>query len=92
MSLPPALMRLRVRAPGRAWPSVWLPIFVLWPVLLLAFVLAASCGVLMLCVALQLSLARAFELVASAYALLCATRGTHVDVVGARSSLLITVY
>lgn len=68
------------------------PLFLLWPVLLLLFALAASCGVLVLCVALQLSLARAFQLVTSAYALLCATRGTHVDVVGARSSLLITVY
>jgi len=90
MTLPPALLRLRV--PARAWPTLWLPLFLLWPLLFLIFALAASCGVLVLCVALQVSLARAAQLVLSVYALLCATRGTHVDVVGARSRLLITVY
>jgi len=90
MTLPPALMRLQVV--HRSWPSLWLPLFLLWPLLLLFFALAASCGVLVLCIALQISITRAVQLVLSVYALLCATRGTQVDVVGARSRLLIAVY
>ena len=92
MMLPPALMRLRVRSPRARWPTLWLPLFLLWPLLLLAFALLASFGVLALCIALQLSFARAFELCSSTYRLLCATRGTHVDVSGPERDLLISLY
>jgi hypothetical protein len=90
MTLPPALLCLRI--PHRPWPPLWLPLFLLWPLLLLFFALAASCGVLVLCVALQISIARSAQLVLSVYALLCAVRGTRVDVVGAQSRLLIAIY
>ena len=92
MMIPPALVRLRLRGPSRAWPTLWLPLFLLWPLLLVLFLLVAVCGVLALCIAAQVSVARAIELFVSAYRVLCATRGTHVDVVGERAQILIAVY
>ena len=92
MMLPPALLRLRLRSPRASWPTLWLPLFLLWPLLFVLFALIASFGVVALCVAAQLSVARAFELCSSTYRLVCATRGTHVDVTGPRSHVLITIY
>lgn len=89
--IPPALLRLRWRGSSGGWPTLWLPLFLLWPLLSIVLALAAI-GVLLLAIAAQVSLARAGELFASAYRVLCALRGTRVDVVAARSEVFISVY
>src|SRR5262249_14969635 len=38
MTFPPTLLRLRVRTPEHAWPTLWLPLFLLWAILLLLLV------------------------------------------------------
>ncbi|TVR54868.1 MAG: hypothetical protein EA425_01220 [Puniceicoccaceae bacterium] len=39
MSIPPALLQIRVRESNRRRFGLWLPLFLLWPVLLLAWLL-----------------------------------------------------
>jgi hypothetical protein len=95
MMLPPALLRLRIRGPHSAWPTLWLPLFLLWPLLLVVFVLLSPFvlgGLLVLCAVAQLSVANALQLFTRTYALVCAMRGTHVDVVSRDARVLLTLY
>jgi hypothetical protein len=92
MMLPPALLRMQISGSHSSWPRLWLPLFVLWPLFWVLFAFASACVVLALWLSAQTSVARALEMCTQAYALLCAVRGTHVDVVGARSRILIRVY
>ena len=86
MSWLPALLRLRLPR----WPTLWLPLFLLWPLILLVFVVLA--------VALSVLEARAgkrrtsvFESVVSLWQLLCALRGTRVDVEAAGTHVLVAI-
>lgn len=45
MKLPPSLIRMKVRDEGRTKVRLWLPVFILWP-LLLALVVLAGVGTL----------------------------------------------
>ena len=92
MKLPPAWLRLQISGPRSAWPGLWLPLFLLWPLLWLLFALGCACVVPLLCVSARISAARALEVCTGAYALLCAARGAHVDVIGPRSQVLVRVY
>ena len=92
MKLPPTWLRLQISAPHRAWPGLWLPVFLLWPLLWLLFALSCACVVPLLCVGARISAARALEVCTGAYALLCAARGTHVDVIGSPSQVVVRVY
>lgn len=81
MRHPPLTLRLRTRGHGIPTLSLWLPLFLIWPVLALLFLLVSP---LLLIGALVLSLG--FQatwdwpaLIAEFYALLCGLRGLEVD-------------
>jgi hypothetical protein len=92
MTFPPSLLRLRVRTPEHAWPTLWLPLFLVWPVL---FLLLVPLALVVLVVAIALDprqTARAFQLVGALFAVVCGLRGLHIDVVSRRTQVLISLY
>ena len=87
MTFPPSLLRLRVCTPEHAWPALWLPLFLVWPLLLLLLVPLALVGLLVAIVLDSRQIARAFELVGAVFAAICGLRGVDVDVVGGRAQV-----
>ena len=78
--IPPWVIAVNVSKPGVRRVRLWLPLFLLWPLLLLAVVLVLA-GTLMADLVLLISGARYHHytlLVISTLALLGAARGTHV--------------
>jgi hypothetical protein len=90
VSFPPALVRLRLVLPQ--WPriSLWLPVFLLWPLLLLLLPLAAlaACSAAVL----PARFAALPHMVSSLYAVICAARGTHIDVSGGQEHVLVEIH
>jgi hypothetical protein len=92
MTFPPSLLRLRVRNPEHAWPTLWLPLFLVWPLL---FLLLVPLALVVLLVAIVLDprrTRRAFELAGALFAVVCGLRGLHIDVVGRRGQVLISFH
>lgn len=75
MSMLPAILRLRFRG----WPALWLPLFLVWPLVPL-LLLGVFVAVYVLEARAAVPRASAFARVASVWQLLCATRGIRVDV------------
>jgi hypothetical protein len=91
MRFPPLLVRLRVRTPEHAWPTLWLPLFLVWLVLMLLVPLA----LIVLLVAIVIApgeTARIFALAGAAFAVVCGLRGLQVDVEGSGGEILISFY
>jgi hypothetical protein len=104
MTFLPAFLRLRVQR----WPTLWLPLFLLWPLVLVMFVVL--CAVVFAldqrstprhssihgrrCAAAASIHGRrsVFACLVGVWRLLCATRGTSVDVDVANSRLCISLY
>ena len=83
----PSILRLRLPH----FPTLWLPLFLLWPLILVLFVLLG--------VALLVLERRAgprhrsvFACLAGLWQLLCATRGMSVDVAAAETRVLVSIY
>ena len=79
MIWPPSILRIRVARPGRRRIGLWLPLFLLWPLLL---VLAALLGTLAL-VAMVLMGRRGTTMLRGLgrlFVMACAVRGLKVDV------------
>lgn len=74
-NIPPAVLGLRVK---RA-PTLWLPLFLLWPLLLLALLLLFVAA-LLLARGAPNPAGRAAACTHSLWRTLCAARGTRVDV------------
>ena len=82
MMLPPLVARVRVVTPRHAF-GAWLPLFLLWILLLpLALLLLVALAV----TALVSPRWRCGALLAGTYAALCEARGTRVDVEGGDGS------
>ncbi len=92
MTFPPTLLRLRVRTPEHAWPTLWLPLVVIWPLLLLVLVPLALVVPLIAILLDPRQIGRAFKLVGLLFAVLCGLRGVYIDVVGRGSQLLISFH
>ena len=92
MMFPPSLMWLRVHTSERAWPTLWLPLFLVWPLLLLLLI---PLSLVVLLVAIMLDprqTPRAFELAGSLFAVVCGLRGLHINVVGRHGQFLISFH
>jgi hypothetical protein len=79
----PTLLRVRM---GDAL-TLWLPLFLLWPLVLALFSL-----LLLVAVLAPGPKGRALACWATAWQLLCATRGTHVDVRAPNARVLVSVH
>jgi hypothetical protein len=81
--VPPALLRVRL---GDA-PTLWLPLFLLWPLMFLLFAL-----LLLVAVLAPGPKGRAIACWATSWRLLCATRGAVVEVRDSYACLLVSVH
>ena len=84
----PSFLRLRIPR----WPTLWLPLFLLWPLVFLMFVML---GVLVLVLEMRPGQRRrgaVFASLGGLWRLLCATRGVTVDVTAANSRVLVSIY
>jgi hypothetical protein len=94
MSVPPLVVDLRVAREGRRPFHVWLPLFLLWP-------LVAALGAIALAVAALMDAAavatggrprHATALVLGVFGALSAARGTELDIDNATTAVHLTVY
>lgn len=91
--IPPLVMRLRVTPGSGRGFGLWLPLFVVWPLLLVLLVLLLP---LLILADLIMALCRypfsAIRAVWSLWAVLCSLHGLHVDVDGARGDKVLVSF
>lgn len=68
------VLPVALRVERRGWPAIWLPLILLWPV-----VIAVFCLALPLCVLVPALRRSAFATLVASYRVLCALRGTDVE-------------
>ena len=73
MSWPVLPVAARIRHNG--WPTIWLPLFLLWPLIIALFILA-----LPICLVVPAPRRAVFATLAASYRLLCAVHGTQVEI------------
>ena len=87
MKLPPALARLDYGA-----RRFWLPVFLLWPLLLVLFALTFFAGVVALVVTQKATLHALARSFSGLYEMICASRGTQVDVAASDRRISLTLH
>jgi hypothetical protein len=92
MTFPPLLLRLRTHTPEHDWPTLWLPLFLVWPPLFLLCVPLALVGLLVANVLDPRQPRGAVELAGALFAVACALRGLHIELVGRRGQILISFH
>ena len=92
MTFPPSMLRLRLRTPEHAWPTLWLPLFLVWPLLFLLLVLLALIALLVAIVLDPRQVARAFVLMGALFTVVCGLRGVRIDVAGEGGQVLISFH
>jgi hypothetical protein len=92
VKLLPSIVHVRVTPVRRRMPELWLPLFVIWPLVL---VLLLPLLLLGLCVALVVearSVVQWLALLWGVYTLLCELRGVRIDVRGPGSQVLVSIF
>jgi hypothetical protein len=87
MMLPPALARLHYGA-----RRFWLPIFLLWPLMLLLFALTFLAGVIALALTQKPTFHGWGRFLSSLYETICASRGTQIDVAAEHRRISLTLH
>ena len=92
--IPPSLVRLRIK-PAHGWfPTLFLPLFLVWLLVLVLLVLASPLLVLAALVLFAIdadAVRRWLAFLGGIYRVICELRGTLVDVRGPHSHVLISV-
>jgi hypothetical protein len=93
MTIPPAVLRLRVVEPGRKKVNLWLPIFILWPIALFLLIVSLPLIIVLIAVALfNDQVKKALGKLRAAMTLACSLRGLQVDVCEKDKEVRIYVY
>ena len=87
MKLPPALARLDYGA-----RRFWLPVFLLWPLLLLLFALTFFAGVIALALMKKPTFQGLGRFLTGLYEMICASRGTQIDVDASHRRISLTLH
>jgi hypothetical protein len=87
MKLPPALARLDYGA-----RRFWLPVFLLWPLMLLLFALTFFAGVIALALMPKSTFQGLGRFLAGLYEMICASRGTQIDVDASDRRISLTLH
>ena len=87
MKLPPVLARLDYGA-----RRFWLPVFLLWPLLLLLFALTFFVGVIALALTQKSTFQGLGRFFSGLYEMICASRGTEIDVDASHRRISLTLY
>ena len=89
--IPPAFLRVRIkRAHGRNW-RLWIPIILLWPIVLALALVLAPVLLLWAIAARGVRPGLALGAVVNAYLVVCAFRGLTIDFANGRRSILVSV-
>jgi hypothetical protein len=92
MSLPPLVLDLRVAQPDRRPFHLWLPLFLLWPLVLVVFLVAVAVAAVMDAVALASGRPHRTTLfVIGVLSALTEARGTEFDIENDKASVHLTV-
>jgi hypothetical protein len=90
MKVPPSLIRVKIQPPHRRYPTLWLPVFLLWPIGLLLAAILLPLGFVVAVVTDHVDCF--LELCRSSYSLVCEARGTLVDVEGDGAKVFIAIH
>lgn len=88
--IPPFLIRIKIQEEGKSDFGLWVPFFLLWPLILPLLLLVYL--FLLLVSLFRLRPGRGILSVTALWALFCALRGLSVDVSGPRSSVKLFVW
>lgn len=87
MKLPPSLARLDYGA-----RRFWLPVFLLWPLVLLLFVLTFFAGAIALALLQKATFQGLGGFLSGLYEMICASRGTQIDVAASHGRISLTLH
>ncbi len=85
MRTPIAVARIKIHESGQKKISLWLPIFILWPLALLLLIVVAP-------ICLLIAPRRTSALVPELYRLACALSGTEIAIENSKSNIQIYVH
>ncbi len=91
MKLPPWFIVVKVRTPDFGMPSLWLPVFLLWPFAAMIFGFVYGIGFFFCAFTPFITFKELSLAVSGLYRVLCETRGTRVDVDNADATVLVTI-
>jgi hypothetical protein len=89
VKLLPCIAKVRIGSPN--WPTLWLPLFLFWPLILAALLVLLLGFTVFASVRGAGDGPRVWPIVASCYVFLCELRGTRVSVGGSDSQVFISV-
>lgn len=84
MKILPTLIRVRFKSPSWGLPTLWIPLFLIWP-----FVFLLSLPLLIFALIFW---AKFSPVLSATYQLMCELRGTHVDVDAKDAKILISIH
>jgi hypothetical protein len=87
----PCIARVRIASPESAWPTVWLPVFLLWPLVLLALPLAWLAMFVWASRRHTAEVPRVGPFIVGCFVFLCELRGTRLDVSSPQSQVFIAI-
>lgn len=87
MTLPPSVARLEYGT-----RRFWLPLFLLWPILFLLFVLIFFAGAIALAVMPKSTLQGLGRFLSGLYVMICASRGAQLDVHASERRISLSLY
>lgn len=92
MKLLPAFIGIKVRSTLWRMPTLWLPLFLLWPLFFILLVLLFALGFIFTLILEARSISRFFVSYGAFYDLLCETRGTKINLEGKDTYVFIAIH
>jgi hypothetical protein len=87
----PCIARVRIVSAESRWPTLWLPLFLTWPLVLVAPPLAWLGFVVWASLRGPVDVPRAWPFIATCYEFVCALSGTRIELAGPRSQMFIAI-
>lgn len=80
MKFLPAIVHVKIQPPHHWVPGLWLPVFLLWPLIILLMVLMLLVSLVLILILRPRQTSQLIQSFKGLYNLICETRGTHVDI------------
>jgi hypothetical protein len=91
VKLLPAVARVHNLSPQTAWPSLWLPLFLLWPLVLVLLIFLLLILTTLSALRSPAELPRVLPFVVGCYVFLSELRGTRVELGGPKARVSISI-
>jgi hypothetical protein len=92
MKFLPWIIGVKVNTPGFRFPTLWLPVFLLWPFVALFFLLVLTVGLGFALFTPYISPQELLAGSAGIYDLACETRGTKVDLENGKTKVFVAIH